>query len=187
MTDTITVLGMAGSLRQSSFNAALLRAAAAAAPAGCTVDIASIRGIPLYDGDVEAATGVPAVVETLKDRVAAADGLLLVTPEYNNSIPGVFKNAIDWLSRPPQDICVFGGRPVALMGATPGGMGTVHAQTAWLPVLRALGMQPWFGTLLYVSGAHTVFDASGTLLDEPLRERLRIYMTGFVAFVRRRS
>ena len=188
MTDTITILGIAGSLRQSSFNAALLRAAAAAAPAGCTVDIASIRGIPLYDGDVEAATGVPAVVETLKDRVAAADGLLLVTPEYNNAIPGVFKNAIDWLSRPPQDIPrVFGGRPVALMGATPGGLGTVHAQTAWLPVLRALGMQPWFGTLLYVSGAYTVFDASGTLLDEQIRERLRIYMTGFVAFVQRRS
>ena len=124
MTDTITILGIAGSLRQNSFNAALLRAAAAAAPAGCTVDIASIRDIPLYDGDAEAAAGVPDVVETLKDRVAAADGLLLVTPEYNNSIPGVFKNAIDWLSRPPQDIPrVFGGRPVALMGATPGGMG----------------------------------------------------------------
>jgi NAD(P)H-dependent FMN reductase len=82
---------------------------------------------------------------------------------------------------------VFGGRPVALMGATPGGMGTVHAQTAWLPVLRALGMQPWFGTLLYVSGAHKVFDASDTLLDERIRERLRIFMTGFVAFVQRRS
>src|SRR4030095_1943844 len=100
MTDAITILGIAGSLRHSSFNAALLRAAAAAAPAGCTVDIASIRGIPLYDGDVEDATGVPEVVETLKEPVAAADGLLLVTPEYNNSLPGVFKNAIDWLSRP---------------------------------------------------------------------------------------
>jgi NAD(P)H-dependent FMN reductase len=188
MTDTITILGMAGSLRQSSFNAALLRAAAAAAPAGCTVDIASIRGIPLYDGDVEEATGIPAVVETLKERVAAADGLLLVTPEYNNSIPGVFKNAIDWLSRPPQDIPrVFGGRPVAFMGATPGGMGTVHAQTAWLPVLRTLSMQPWFGSQLYVSGAHNVFDASGTLLDAQLRERLRLYMAGFAAFVQRRS
>ena len=82
---------------------------------------------------------------------------------------------------------MFGGRPVALMGATPGGMGTAHAQTAWLPVLRTLGMQPWFGTLLYVSGAHKVFDASGTLLDEQIRERLQIYMTGFVAFVQRRS
>ena len=188
MTDTITILGMTGSLRQSSFNAALLRAAAAAAPASCTVDIASIRGIPLYDGDVEAAAGVPAVVEALKERVAAADGLLLVTPEYNNSIPGVFKNAIDWLSRPPQDIPrVFGGRPVALMGATPGGMGTVHAQTAWLPLFRTLGMQPWFGTMLYVSGADKEFDASGRLLDEQIRERLRMHMTGFAAFVQQRS
>jgi chromate reductase, NAD(P)H dehydrogenase (quinone) len=188
MTDAITILGMAGSLRQGSFNAALLRAAAAAAPAGCTVDIASIRVIPHYDGDVEAAAGVPAVVEARKERVAAADGLLLVTPEYNNSMPGVCKNAIDWLSRPPQDIPrVFGGRPVALMGATPGGLGTVHAQTAWLPVVRALGLQPWFGTPLYVSGAHTVCDASGALLDEQLRERLQSYMTGCVAFVQRRS
>ena len=82
---------------------------------------------------------------------------------------------------------MFGGRPVALMGATPGGLGTAHAQTAWLPVLRTLGMQPWFGTLLYVSGAHKVFDASGTLLDEQIRERLRRYMAGFVAFVQQRS
>src|SRR3989442_10187995 len=183
-----TILGIAGSLRRGSFNGALLRAAAELAPADCTVEIASIKGIPLYDGDIESASGIPSPVADLKERIAAADGLLLVTPEYNNSIPGVFKNAIDWLSRPPQDIPrVFGGRPVALMGATPGGMGTVHAQTAWLPVLRALGMQPWFGTPLYVSGAHTVFDASGALLDEQIRERLRIYMTGFVAVVQRRS
>src|SRR5467141_4717337 len=149
-------------------------------PQGAEMTVGSIRDIPLYDGDLEEAQGVPGPAQALKDAIAATDGLLLVTPEYNNSIPGVFKNAIDWLSRPPQDIPrVFGGRPVALMGATPGGMGTVHAQTAWLPVLRALGMQPWFGTPLYVSGAHQVFDTSGTLLHEQLRERLRIYMTGF--------
>src|SRR5438034_3900049 len=158
MTDTITILGMAGSLRQGSFNAALLRAAAAAAPAGCTVDIASIRGIPLYDSDVEAATGVPAVVATLKDRVAAADGLLLVTPEYNNSIPGVFKNAIDWLSRPPQDIPrVFGGRAFAIMGASPSAFGTTLSQAAWLPVLRTLGTQTWFGGRVLVARAAGVF------------------------------
>src|SRR5467141_4216858 len=157
-------------------------------PQGAEITLGSNRNIPLYDGDLEDARGIPGPPQVLKDAIAAADGLLLVTPEYNNSIPGVFKNAIDWLSRPPQDIPrVFGGRPVALMGATPGGMGTVHAQTAWLPVLRALGMQPWFGTPLYVSGAHKVFDTSGTLLDEQIRERLRIYMTGFAAFVQRRS
>src|SRR5262247_109526 len=159
MTNAITILGIAGSLRQSSFNAALLRAAAAVAPAGCTVDIVSIRGIPLYDGDVEEATGVPEVVETLKERVAAADGLLLVTPEYNNSIPGVFKNAIDWLSRPPKDIArVFKGRPVALIGASPGPFGTISSQSAWLTVLRALQMKPWYGQRLLVSRAESVFD-----------------------------
>ena len=183
-----TIVGISGSLRAASLNSALLRAAAAEMPSGATLEVGSIKGIPLYDGDVEATQGLPPTVVALKELIVGADGVLLVTPEYNNSIPGVFKNAIDWLSRPPQDIPrVFGGRPVALMGATPGGLGTVHAQTAWLPVLRALGMQPWFGTMLYVSGAHTVFDASGTLLDEQIRERLRMYITGFAAFVQRQS
>jgi chromate reductase, NAD(P)H dehydrogenase (quinone) len=91
------------------------------APVGTTVEIASIRGIPLYDGDVEVAEGIPTMVQELKTRIAATDGLLIVTPEYNNSIPGVLKNAFDWLSRPADDIQnVFGGRPVAVIGATPG-------------------------------------------------------------------
>src|SRR5438477_565463 len=150
-----TIVGLSGSLRSGSFNTALLRAATESMPAGARLELGSIKGIPLYDADVEAASGVPDVVAALKERIVAADGLLLVTPEYNNSIPGVFKNAIDWLSRPPADIPrVFGGRPVAVIGASPGGSGTVQAQTAWLPVVRALGLQPWFGTPLYVSGAH---------------------------------
>jgi chromate reductase len=104
---------------------------------------------------------------------------------YNNSIPGVFKNAIDWLSRPPKDIRrVFGDCRVALIGATPGGMGTVLSQAAWLPVLRTLGMQPYFGKLLYVSGAHKVFDESGKLIDDDLRERLRAYLAGFAEFIK---
>src|SRR5262245_33852009 len=98
------ILGLSGSLRRGSFNTMLLNAASAAAPQGTTIETASIAGIPLYDGDFEAAEGVPAVVETLKNRIAAAEGLLIVSPEYNNSIPGVTKNAIDWLSRPPADI-----------------------------------------------------------------------------------
>ena len=191
MPGAVRLLFFAGSARVGSHNKKLARLGAMIAEAnGIPATFADLGDypMPIYNGDLEAAEGIPAAVQTLKDAVATADGLLIVTPEYNNSIPGVFKNAIDWLSRPPQDIPrVFGGRPVALMGATPGGMGTVHAQTAWLPVLRALGMQPWFGTLLYVSGAHKVFDASGTLIDEQIRERLRIYMTGFVAFVQRHS
>src|SRR5688572_7851803 len=148
------IVGVAGSLRRGSYNAALLRAAAAAVPAGSELQIASIRDIPLYDGDVELEQGVPQSVRSLKDQIAFADGLLLVTPEYNNSIPGVLKNAIDWLSRPPADIPrVFRNRAVAVMGATTGRGGTILAQAAFLPVFRTLGMRVWSGPRLYVSDA----------------------------------
>src|SRR5215831_20901831 len=97
----------------------LLRAAAEVAPAGTTIAIESIRDIPLYNADVEAASGVPHAAQTLKDRIAGADGLLIATPEYNNSVPGVAKNAIDWLSRPPSDVPkLFRNKKVAIMGAT---------------------------------------------------------------------
>src|SRR3990170_1794374 len=165
-----TILGIAGSLRRGSFNAALLRAATDLAPPGLTVESASIREFPLYDADLEAEQGIPEPMRAVKERISVADGLLLVTPEYNNSIPGVFKNAIDWLSRPPKDTPrVFGGRPVALMGATPGPGGTILAQAAWLPVLRTLGMELWSGPRVYVSRADKVFDANGRLVDEAIR------------------
>jgi NAD(P)H-dependent FMN reductase len=138
----------------------------------------------LYDADVEAAEGIPTMVQELKKRIAATDGLLIVTPEYNNSIPGVLKNAIDWLSRPPEDIQnVFGGRPVAVIGATPGQGGTLLAQTAWLPVLRTLGTTPWFGGRMMVSNAERVFDSEGQMIDEMTRTRLEAFMNGFAAFV----
>ena len=177
------LVGLSGSLRKASFNSSLLRAAAAALPQGSTLDIASIAGIPLYDGDLEAQEGVPAVVQQLKDRIAAADGLVLATPEYNNSLPGVFKNAIDWLSRPPKDIPrVFGDKPVAIMGATPGMGGTRFSQTAWLPVLRTLGTRAWSGKQLYVAGAGKVFDAEGKLVDDTVKKLLGEFMQGFAAF-----
>jgi NAD(P)H-dependent FMN reductase len=180
-----TVVGISGSLRRGSFNTALLRAAAGLTPEGVALKIETIRGIPLYDGDVEAAEGIPPAVAALKEAIAAADGLLLVTPEYNNSLPGVFKNAIDWLSRPPADIKrVFGGKPVAIIGASPGGFGTILSQNAWLPVLRTLGTQPWFGGRLLVSRAQGVFDASGALVDEAVAGQLRQFVHGFAGFVR---
>jgi NAD(P)H-dependent FMN reductase len=178
------IIGISGSLRRGSFNTALLRAAVAAAPAGTTIEVGSIRGIPLYDGDIEAGDGIPAPVRELKEQIAAANGLLLVTPEYNNSIPGVFKNAIDWLSRPPSEVPrVFNGRPVAIMGTSPGRFGTLLSQTAWLPIVRTLGMRPWYGSPLYVSEAAKVFDASGGLVDPVIRERVLKFVHGFAAFI----
>jgi NAD(P)H-dependent FMN reductase len=185
----VRILGLSGSLRSGSYNTALLRAAADVIGSGviggeATLEIGSIRGIPLYDGDVEAADGIPAVVQALKARVQACDALLLVTPEYNNGIPGVFKNAIDWLSRPAAEIPqVFGNRPVALVGASPGGFGTILSQNAWLPVLRTLGTRPWFGAKLMVSRANKAFDADGALVDDAVRTQLRDYLAGFVRFV----
>jgi chromate reductase, NAD(P)H dehydrogenase (quinone) len=178
------ILGISGSLRRGSFNASLLRAAVELTPAGSTIEIGSIRGIPLYDADVEAAEGAPPAVAQLKDQIAACDGLLLVTPEYSNSIPGVFKNAIDWCARPPSDVPrVFKSRPVAIMGASPGRFGTLLSQTAWLPVVRTLGMRPWYGSNLYISEAAKVFDASGQLIDTTIRERLGKFLHGFAEFI----
>jgi NAD(P)H-dependent FMN reductase len=108
---------------------------------------------------------------------------LLVTPEYNNGIPGVFKNAIDWLSRPPDDIArVFRDRPFAVIGASPGGFGTILAQNGWLPVLRTLGTRQWAGGRLMVARAAKVFDERGEVLDDSIRSQLRKFMQGFGEF-----
>lgn len=177
-----TLVGLSGSLRRGSFNTSLLRAAAAAMPAGTTLQIASIESIPLYNGDDEQAHGVPEAVTRLKDLIAAADGLVFATPEYNNSVPGVAKNAIDWLSRPNADIArVFSGKPVALIGASPGGFGTVMAQSAWLPIFKTLGCRVWSEGRLLVSKANTVFDAAGHLTDATVEANLRQFVTAFAA------
>lgn len=182
------ILAISGSLRAGSYNTMLLRAAIPLAPAGTTIEEGSIRGIPLYDGDVEAASGLPAAVVALKERVSAADGVLLVTPEYNNGIPGVFKNAIDWLSRPPADIArVFGGKPFGVIGATPGPGGTGLAQAAWLPVLRTLGTLPFFGARVGIPGAAKVFDAAGALVDSAQRGYLEKYLAGFAKLIAQQS
>lgn len=177
----IRLVGIGGSLRRHSYNLGLLRAAAEVLPEGATMAVHSIRGIPLYDADAEAAEGVPESVQALKEALATADALVLATPEYNNGIPGVLKNAIDWMSRPPADIArVFGNKPVAIMGASPGGFGTILAQDAWLAVLRTLGTRPWFGRKLLVSKAASLFDDKGNLTDPGARQQLRDYLAAFV-------
>lgn len=179
----IRLLGISGSLRRGSYNTALLRAAAGLVDDGAALEVATLHGIPLYDGDLEAAQGLPEAVRALREKIAAADGVLLATPEYNNGIPGVFKNAIDWLSRPPKEIpAVFGDRAFGLIGASPGGFGTILSQNAWLPVLRTLGTRPWTGGRLMVPRAAAAFDAEGRLTDDAVRERLRGYVAGFAAF-----
>ncbi|UDM52703.1 NADPH-dependent FMN reductase [Cupriavidus sp. MP-37] len=180
----IKILGISGSLRAQSYNTALLRAAQADAGPETRFDIATLHGIPLYDGDLEEREGLPAAVVDLRKQVMASDGLIFATPEYNNGIPGVFKNAIDWLSRPPSDIpAVFGNRPVAVIGASAGGFGTVLAQNDWLPVLKTLGTRHYSGGRLLVARAGQVFNAQGELTDADLQARLRAFVAGFVAFV----
>ena len=182
------LVGFSGSLRKGSFNAALLRAAASSMPEGSSLTIATIKGIPLYNGDEEEASGVPPAVDALKAAIVAGEGLLIVTPEYNNSMPGVLKNAIDWLSRPPADSArIFRDRPVAIMGASPGGFGTILSQSAWLPVLATLNTRPWFGGRLMVSRAHTLINADGNLTDEPTKVLIQKFMAGFVEFVKASS
>ncbi len=178
------IVGLSGSLRAGSFNRALLMNAKELLPEGVTLDVRDLSGVPLYNADEEAASGLPDAVVALKDAIARADGVLLATPEYNNGIPGVFKNAIDWISRPAADIPrVFGGRPFAIIGASPGGFGTVLSQNAWLPVMRTLGVKLWTGGRLLVSRAGGVFDEEGRITDPAVRQQLAAFVAGFAASI----
>ena len=182
------IIGLAGSLRQGSFNRRLINASVPLLAPDFSLEVVGLEGIPLYDGDAEARDGLPAIVSALKERIVSASALLIASPEYNNGIPGPLKNAVDWLSRPASDIPrVFGGRTVGIIGASPGRFGTLSAQQAWLPVLRTLGTVPYFGHSLTVAGAHTVFADDGRIVDEGTRQRLAAYLTGFGKFVRDRA
>jgi chromate reductase, NAD(P)H dehydrogenase (quinone) len=177
----VRILALGGSLREASFNRALLHEAAALAPEIDLGLVAVPGALPLFDQDILDRDGPPADVLALKEALAAADGLLIATPEYNWSIPGFLKNAIDWASRPSSDIpAVFGDLPVALIGAG-GSAGTRLAQSAWLPVFRYLRMRPWAERTLYVDHARERFGADGRLADEATREQLRAVIAGFAA------
>jgi NAD(P)H-dependent FMN reductase len=182
------IIGLAGSLRRGSLNRKLLVASAPLVPPGFTLVIEGLDGIPLYDGDLEATAGIPPAVAALKEKIAAAPALLIASPEYNNSIPGPLKNAIDWLSRPAKDVPrVFGGKATGVIGASPGRYGALSAQNAWLTVLRALGVVPYFGGRVTVAAAHTVFAEDGTFADVATRDRVKSYLDGFTAFIGRYS
>ena len=174
------IVGISGSLRRASLNAALLRAAVQLMPAEATLEVATIEGVPLYNGDDELATGVPPEAAAMKEAIASADGVLVVTPEYNNGIPGVFKNAIDWMSRGP-GLAYFVGKPVAVMGASPGGFGTVLSQNGWLPILRTLKSELWSEGRMLVSRAGGLFDEDGNLTDDRTKAALRDFVAGFSA------
>ena len=163
------VLGIAGSLRRASYNRGLLRAARELAPEGMTIEIwERIGEIPLYDADLEA-RGDPAPVAELKAAIAAADALLVATPEYNYGIPGVLKNALDWASRPP-GTSALNGKPAAIMGASPGQTGTARAQLALRQAFVFTETQALLRPEVLVNRAREKFDADGNLTDEKTRE-----------------
>lgn len=160
----MNVLGISGSLRKGSYNSMALRATQKLAPQGMRVDIADISNIPLYNDDVRAA-GFPEAVLALKERVRAADAVLLVTPEYNFSIPGVLKNTLDWLSRPPEQ--PFDGKPVAIMGASPGMVGTARVQYHLRQVLLFMNTFTVNKPEVFINLAASKFSADGELTDAP--------------------
>lgn len=172
MTDdaTMRVLGVCGSLRRGSFNRAVLRAAIELAPEGMTIEPAEIRDIPLYDEDLRSA-GLPPAVVAFREAIAAADALLFVSPEYNFSIPGVLKNAIDWASRPPDQ--PLAGKPTAIMGASPGLRGTVRMQPHLRQVLAGLDALLLNRPEVAIPGVRDKIDDAGRLADEETRKFVR--------------
>lgn len=177
---TVRVLGISGSLRQGSFNTATLRAAQELVPDGMAVETAEIGDIPLYNDDVRQ-QGYPPVVEELRRRVRQADGLLLVTPEYNYSIPGVLKNAIDWVSRPPEQ--PFDGKPVAIMGASPGAMGSARAQYHLRQCFVFLNGYVLNRPEVMITAAATKFDDAGRLTDQATRDFIAAALIAFKAWI----
>jgi chromate reductase len=179
-TGTVRILGIAGSLRRGSFNAATLRTAQELAPAGMTIEIFDIAPIPLYNEDVRQ-QGFPAPVEDLRARIKSADGLLIVTPEYNYSIPGVLKNTIDWVSRPPEQ--PFDGKSIGLMGASAGTHGSSRAQYHLRQCFVFLNGLVMNRPEVMIPTAQTKFDANGKLTDQATRDFITAHLAAFKAWV----
>ena len=177
----VKILGLSGSLRKGSYNTALLRVAAEMLPADMTLEIFPLHDIELFNDDVRV-KGYPRPVRELRDKVAAADGILFATPEANYSIPGVLKNAIDWLSRQPDPPLI--GKPVTMMGASTGGFGTILAQMHLRQICVLLDMRAMVKPEVKVPFAADKFDADGTLTDETTRAFVKQLVAAFPAWIR---
>jgi chromate reductase, NAD(P)H dehydrogenase (quinone) len=177
MDDKLTVLGIAGSLRKGSYNRAALRAAKNLAPSGSQIEIFELDGIPPFNQDEE--KHPPERVVKFKERIRAADAILMVTPEYKYSVPGVLKNAIDWASRPYGD-SAWEGKPVAVMGASPGSLGSARAQYHLRQSFIFLNMYPLNRPEVLISNAAKRFDEQGNLTDEDTRDRIRKLLEALV-------
>ncbi len=164
------ILGISGSLRKGSYNTLALRAAQKLVPQGISMEIADISQVPMYNDDVRTA-GVPDAVQALREQVRLADAVLLVTPEYNFSIPGVLKNTLDWLSRPPEP--PFEGKPVAIMGASPGVVGTARVQYHLRQVLVFMNTFTVNKPEVFINLAPGKFGPDGELTDEPTAQIIR--------------
>jgi chromate reductase len=184
MSKPIRILGIAGSLRRASYNRAALRAATELVPEGATVDIFEIDGLPGFSEDDE--QNPPDKVVELKRRIREADAVLFVTPEYNYSIPGVLKNAIDWASRPYGD-SAWNGKPAAIMGASVGVIGTARAQYHLRQMMVFLNMFPVNQPEVMIGNAQGRFDADGNLTDEQTKEFIRQLLQNLVEWTRRLS
>jgi chromate reductase len=182
MSKQLMILGIAGSLRKASYNRAALRAAQQLAPADARIETFELDGIPLFNQDKE--SPAPGIVLQFKARIREADAILFVTPEFNYSIPGVLKNAIDWASRPYGD-SAWEGKPVAVMGASPGMLGTGRAQYHLRQVFVFLNMYPLNRPEVLIANADERFDEQGDLTDEDTREHIRGLLQGLVTWTRR--
>jgi chromate reductase, NAD(P)H dehydrogenase (quinone) len=180
----LLVAAIAGSLRRASFNRGLIRAAVESAPDGMTIEPLEIRDLPYYDADLDA-DGGPEVVRALKARLIAADGLLIATPEYNYSMSGVLKNALDWASRAPER--ALQAKPIAIVGATPGRWGTVRSQLALRQMLMFPGCRVMPAPLFQIAGARERFDADGNLTDAESRAELAGVLDAFALWIRQVS